>query len=290
MSNCFLTDTFPAFLTWRDKAQHLPLEAQISGWEQDYLAAWPELLRKQIDEYAGENQNWRQIARTKVFPHLSQRLPAMKQAHDNLVKLCPPVYAGTQKALGLNADCVFVIYTGIGLGAGWATKYNGLPSVLFGLENIAECGWESAESIRGLAAHELGHLAHHQWRAEQNKAAGAGPWWQLYEEGFAQCCESLITGTAIPHQSLGNKGEAWLAWCCENRAFLAREFLQTINSGKPVNRFFGSWYEIHGKSETGYYLGAEIIRELNQLYSLKDIALLDDIAVYLQPIIEKISR
>jgi hypothetical protein len=41
-----------------------------------------------------------------------------------------------------------------------------------------------------------------------------------------------------------------------------------------------------GKSETGYYLGHEAVRELEKQFTLKDIALLDNPAVYLRPIIE----
>jgi hypothetical protein len=285
-----IIDIFPAFLTWWDKAQYLPIEEQISGWEKDYISTQPELFQKLLENYTALKADWRQIARDIVFPHLPNRLPAMRQAHLLLLQECRPVLAKAQELFGLNNDVVFVIYTGIGAGAGWATKYTGLPAVLFGLENIAECGWNSPEAVRGLIAHELGHLGHYHWREQQKKINGSGPWWRLYEEGFAQYCEAQITGTDIPHQALSNNTGEWLAWCRQNRALLAREFLDTEKEGKPVYRFFGSWYEIHGKSETGYYLGAETIRELKDKYSLKDIALIDDIAVYLQPIIEKTAR
>jgi hypothetical protein len=95
----------------------------------------------------------------------------------------------------------FVIYVGIGCGAGWATTFGDSPAVLFGLENIAERGWEDPGTILGLVAHELGHLVHFAWRLRGGKSAGSGPWWQLYEEGFAQECESRILDTGAVHQA-----------------------------------------------------------------------------------------
>jgi len=59
------------------------------------------------------------------------------------------------------------------------------------VENIAECGWSDAGAIRGLVAHELGHIIHYHWRAPKKKLPGEGAWWQLYEEGFAQRCETF---------------------------------------------------------------------------------------------------
>ena len=53
--------------------------------------------------------------------------------------------------------------------------------------------------------------------------------------------------------------EAWLSWCRRHRARLAGEFLRSVEAGEPVNRFFGSWLEIEGHSETGYLLGEEIV-------------------------------
>jgi hypothetical protein len=42
-----------------------------------------------------------------------------------------------------------------------------------------------------------------------------------------------------------------------------------------VKHFFGSWFGIQGKSQTGYFLGHEFIRELEKSYSLKETALLN---------------
>jgi len=165
--------------------------------------------------------------------------------------------------------------------------FHGLPAILFGLENIAECDWSDAETIAGLVTHEIGHLVHHHWRTQRGKSIGSGAWWQLYEEGFAQRCETLILGSAAWHQAGGSSNSDWLEWCQEHRDWLAAEFLRTVDAGDPVSAFFGSWFEICGKSETGYFLGYEAVRELGKRFDLKEIALLENVEVYLRPILEQ---
>jgi hypothetical protein len=281
-----LVDTFPAFLTYWADAEHKPLDEQIESWSTGYMSKWPELLAKQIEDYSAQDVDWRQIARDKVFPYLAERLPAMQEAHRNLLKLCEPVYSRAQQVLGLDCDAGFVVYVGIGCGAGWVTPFGDSLAILFGLESITECGWSEPEALTGLIAHEIGHLAHYHWRAECGKPTGSSPWWQLYEEGFAQYCESLIRGTEVGHQAAQSKGE-WLAWCQGHKGWLAAEFLKTVDAGQSVTPFFGSWSEIRGKSQTGYFLGREAIEELEKRFSLKEIALLEDAEGSLRPILEQ---
>jgi len=119
MTKCEIIDTFPAFLAYWTKAQNKPLDAQVETWAADYMSQWPELLKKQLDDYASQDEGWRQIARERVFPFLNDRLPAMKAAHENLLQVCAPIYSAAQEALGFESDVVFVIYIGIGCGAGW---------------------------------------------------------------------------------------------------------------------------------------------------------------------------
>jgi hypothetical protein len=64
--------------------------------------------------------------------------------------------------------------------------------------------------------------------------AGSGPWWDLYEEGFAQRCEELISDTVVFHQATGIKGSDWLNWCQSHKGLLAAEFLKTVAEGKSV--------------------------------------------------------
>jgi hypothetical protein len=284
-----IIDTFPAFITyWAEAGQKL-LDEQLESWAAAYMSQWPEILSKQIENYTEENLDWRKIAREKVFPYLAERLPAMQEAHQNLLDGIGPIHGKAQQALGFDKDTTFVIYVGIGCGAGWATTLGDSKAVLFGLEAIAECGWSDPKAIAGLIAHEIGHLAHYSWRAQHGKPNRSGVWWQLYEEGFAQTCESRILNTEIAHQANPAKDSDWLVWCRDHREWLAAEFLRTVEAGSPVLAFFGSWFEISGKSETGYFLGREVVRELEKQLNLKEIALLDNIEAAARPILEKMA-
>ena len=109
----------------------------------------------------------------------------------------------------METNVTLVICVGIGCGAGWVTKYAGGPAILFGLENIAECGWSASKAIAGLMAHEIGHLLHNQIRWQKRLTSESGPWGQLYCEGFVQYCESLLPAEIRWHQVLG-EDENWL--------------------------------------------------------------------------------
>jgi hypothetical protein len=285
VSVCKIIDTFPAFLEWWEKGRRLPFEEQLNGWEKDYMAGWPELRQKQLDSYAEDKADWRQAAGERVLPYLSERVPAMQEAHQNLQTSCLPVYEKAKKTLVFDFPLITVFYVGIGVGAGWATTYQNTPAVLCGLENIAECGWSGGEAIKGLLAHELGHLIQYHWRGQTKVFAAANPWRRLLEEGFAQRCEVLITGRLF-HQTAGVNTGDWLEWCQNHKSWLAAEFLKTVEAGKSTAAFFGSWIKIQGKSETGYFLGHEVVKELEKNLSLKEIALLDDYEVSLKPILE----
>ncbi|MDF1501291.1 MAG: hypothetical protein P1P76_12580, partial [Anaerolineales bacterium] len=56
-----------------------------------------------------------------------------------------------------------------------------------------------------------------------------------------------------------------------------------------VRDFFGSWFQIEGRSQTGYYLGHEIIRRLEKSNSLEEIAGLDDIELRILQTTEEIA-
>jgi hypothetical protein len=275
MPSCQVIDAFSAFLEFWPSVRYKAVDEQVDAWASTYMARWPELLAKQKSCYEEDGEDWRQVAREMVFPHLSDRLPGMEAAHGHLVALCEPVYARAQESLRFRSDMVAVIYAGIGCGAGWVTTYQGTPAILFGLENAAEEGWTGREVLTGLVAHEIGHVAHHWWRQQQGVPNGSGPWWQLYSEGFAQRCEHLILEGDSWHMARRMAG--WQDWCQANEGWLAAEFLQTADSGESLRPFFGSWYDIQGWKQTGYYLGHQVIRRLEGGMDLHEIALLREI-------------
>ena len=275
MGRCRVVDAFPAFLDLWPTIQYKPVDIQIEAWATNYMAGWPELLAKQQACYAEDGEDWRQVAREIVFPHLAERLGGMEDARRNLLPLIEPVYASAQRVLGFESDLVAVIYTGIGCGAGWVTSYRGTPAILFGLENAAEEGWTGPEVLTGLVAHEIGHVAHHHWRQQQGLPNGSGAWWQLYSEGFAQRCEHLILGEESWH--MARTMEGWQDWCQANEGWLAAEYLRVVDAGKSLRPFFGSWYDLGGWKQTGYYLGHRAIQHLEASMDLRQLALLDEV-------------
>lgn len=283
-----LLDAFLPFLPFWEEASSLALEDQVEAWRADYIGAWPDLRQMLLDDYAAQGLDWRHVAAERVFPHLSDRLPLMMAAHDSLRDHLRPTFARVQGKLGFDAAVVFVLYVGIGNGAGWATRFRDKPAVLFGLENIAELEWHEPVTIQGLIAHELGHIAHALWRAQRGLGDGEGPWWQLYEEGFAQSCEVTVQGGW--HEALGFGSDEWLDWCRANKAFLARAFLRSVDDAAQVRRFFGSWYDVAGKPQTGYFLGYEVVRELQAGASLEEIALLQDVEAVCRPLLAKMAQ
>lgn len=291
MSQHYILDTFPAFLAFWKKAQNTHLSTQIELWETEYMAQWVELLEKQLDDYSSQQVDWKQIASEKIFPYIDARLPAMKEARKNIVSLYPTLFGQARQELGFETDITCVIYVGIGCGAGWVTTYQDKSAILFGLENIAECGWSDINSITGLIAHELGHVVHEILR-QQAKLGDIedGVWWQLFSEGFAQRCEHLILGQNTWHEAK-DASSNWLTWCENNEAYLASEFLRFVDEGKDIRPFFGSWHNIDGYSQCGYFLGHEALKELELAgMNIQEIGRLENPEVLLRKILKQFTN
>jgi hypothetical protein len=274
-----LLDTFPAFEEYWRSVRSQSVEVQIDRWEHDYMARWPELLQKQVRSYSDEGVDWKQIARTRIFPHLSKRLPHMRTLHRNLLRTLPHSWSVTRRTLNLDFPVRFVIYVGIGVGAGWATRYGGQRACLFGLENAAEIAGGGA-GTSGAVSHEVAHLAHDDWRIRSGLRGielPGGPLWHLYTEGFATECERRIER---PQRFRLRTGDSdWLRWCTDHRAWLAAKFLHDVKARRSSRPFFGSWYNIRGRIECGYFLGAEVVREWTRSASLKEVATLSESVV-----------
>lgn len=289
MPVCEIIDTFPSFLRLWDEIEHGSVDEQINGWLERYMTLYPELLQKQLDDYASLNEDWRVTASERIFPALPERLSALQTVHYNLLRICNNVYERAQDAINFNIDLVCVIYVGLGCGAGWATEYEGKPAILFGLENIGEEGWQEQDTLEGLMAHELGHLVHFEWRKQAEIDNEENHWWQLYTEGFAQRCESTILGKPSWHMQADSE-MGWREWCEQNVNWLAAEFLRRIDQGEDIRPFFGSWFDLRGQKQTGYFLGHELIVAMQKQISLHEIALLTDIEKYLRPLLTQMTK
>ena len=272
-NSALLLDILDAFLEWWDKAHELELSDQITAWHDGHMATYPELRRMQVADYAGQGHDWRDIAAQRIFPFLPDWLPAMRQARSHLLVLIPQVCRRAEETLGMEFVPLVVLYVGIGCGAGWATRYQERPACLMGLEMIAQSNWHTPDHLEGLLAHELGHLLHMAWRDEWETFAQAekDPLFLLYSEGFAQRCEGHILGQPSWHMV---RDEAWLDWCQENLGWLAGEFLSRVQESRPVQGFFGSWFEIRGRRQTGYFLGHAWVQDMERDQDLHQVALL----------------
>lgn len=272
-----IIDLFPDFLAFWPATRRKSLVEQIDDWHNIYMAPWPELLKKQLDDYAELGEDWRHFAAEHVFPYLDQRLPEMITIHQRLPGICRELFLPAREKLCLNADLIALFYVGIGCGAGWVTTYENKHAILFGLENVAEEGWTQSSTLRGFVAHEFGHVAHFQLREEARVAKNDGPLWQLYTEGFAQWCEHLLMGKATWHMQDEQKKD-WLTWCQENKSWLAAEFVRCLDAGESFRPFFGSWYDVAGYKQTGYFLGHEVIKSLAAKLSFQEIACLENMS------------
>jgi len=273
-----LLDTFPDFISIWDQLQTAELCAVPDIWMNSYMKQYPELLQKQINAYESEGNSWRKVALEHVFPFIAERFPKMKEAHDNIHSVLEPVLSQCRDVLDFSPNLAVVVYVGIGCGAGWATQYGDRPALLLGLENIAECNWHSKELITGLLSHELGHLYHDQERRDLDQPEITQAYWIMYREGFAQRCEHLVAASETWHPARGINNDDWLEWCISNQGKLADMYLNRVKNGKPVNDFFGHWFAIEERRQTGYYLGHEFIRDLEYTeMSIRQIAMLDEV-------------
>jgi hypothetical protein len=271
--HCKILDTYEDFSDYWTCARFKNVEEQVQLWHDSYMKKYPELFDKQVQNYRIENMDWQEIAK-KIFRTLPLRIGYMHRARNNILAAYKLLCTKAALRLKLDFDIILVIHVGIGCGAGWATTYGGQPAILLGLENIAEQKWHTKNKLQGLISHEIGHLAHMRWRNEWEnfEKFEEDPLFQLYSEGFAQRCEHIILKKETWHMA---QNANWLSWCKQNKSWLAQKFLEKLRKHEPVREFFGSWFNIQGKTQTGYFLGHELVCELGKTYSLRETALLD---------------
>lgn len=269
----YIWDRYSIFPSFWESIKHLPIPNQIEKWDNFYMGKWPRLRNFLKKKYKEEGQDWFTIAQEFVFPKFNENVDEFQKIGDILQDHIPNILKELKKQFKVDFEILFIIYVGIGLGAGWATEFDGKPAILFGIENAAECGWNRRKILEPLIAHELGHILHHFWRKQNNLPIfSQSPLWTLYEEGFAMRIEHRIMGYESWHEQQEDKG--WLLWCQMNQAWLSEEFLKKMmeNSQESLRPFFGSWYDIKGMKQTGYYLGHEIIKHLEKQNTLQEIA------------------
>jgi len=196
------------------------------------MPKYPELLELQIQCYSEIGLNWKEIARKMIFNKIDGLYPLMEKAWINAREISSPTYNRFLRFWKREIDVLIVIYVGIGCGAGWATEYKKKPTVLLGLENIAELKWHTKDKLEGLILHELCHIIHVILRGisfKEFETLEEDPLFLLYSEGFAQRCEHLILNKELWRYA---QDEKWLEWCIQNENLLAKEFLRKVKNGE----------------------------------------------------------
>ncbi len=281
----YTIDLLDSFLEFFNDLEFKNGETYAEGWFDTYLARYPELKGRCVNDIKSYGLDWKEVAAKRIFPEISKKLDVLPVARDNLIKAHKELEGDYMELFKRDHhDRINVVmYIGIGNGAGWVTYYNEYPAILYGLDQIVKLGWERYEAIAGLVSHELCHVGHELLRGKENgiiriseSPMDPGDYllWRLYEEGFAQKCEQLLRGVQTYHQQTDD-GE-WLQWCDANRQLLACEYLRYYREKLPPYDFFGDWQQIMGRSQTGYYLGCSFVSELiSRNMTIGEIALLD---------------
>lgn len=246
----------------------LPVPEQVAEWQAYYQRCAPDLPSRLYADYAQIDGGWHSIAESRIFPRLPELLPGMKLALANLHKVCSEACSRATSMLGLPKMPLVVAYVGLGNGAGWATTWHGRPAVLIGLENVADLGWQHTDSLEGLLGHEIGHLSMMHIRGSIESLT-EDPLLALYEEGYAQHCEHVVAGQETWHCS---SQAGWLDWCVAHEPELARMYLGAMSNREEWRRFFGSWFDVQGWRQTGYFLGCRFIQRQSRDCSLAKLA------------------
>lgn len=260
MTEINLIDTFTGFSNvWKAVADR-DVETQLNAWQEYYSKKYPFIYDLIVNDYEADKADWRTIARDRIFPLIGKKFDEIILAHAVAEDTILEVQELVSDMIKDKMRPIYIIIIGLGNGAGWAAALHDKPAVIIGLENVVDLGWHTKDAMKGLILHEVGHIYQRMARLDNMQTQGTGPFWRLYEEGFAQYFEYNILGSKKAHQSTGQKG--WEKWCSKNLKYLARRFLSDIGSQKGTRNFFASWYNIDGWKETGYFLGEYIMEKL----------------------------
>lgn len=251
-------------------------EFSIAAWRRYVAEISPELPEK-LEADAAEYD-----FAAAVLPVLQQFYEKSEQAalaHASFQKLVGGLSEKFCSVLGSAPEADVILCLGLCNGAGWATSLGGRPVVLLGIEKIVELGWCGEADMAALLYHELGHLWHFQRRTAPAWAEdpAARALWQLYTEGMATYVQQRLFGG---RSFYSQDRDGWLAWCGANRARLFAAFRRRVDGGESVQDFFGDWCAFEGRSDVGYYLGAELVYALAENRSPQQLADLNPDEVY----------
>ncbi len=260
-------DVVDVFENFKEMYHHrLTPESLLDGWYHAMGHA-PKLRDLCIQDYEQVNLSWERIALEKVFHRTHQDYVKMTNIHARLKVLIPHMKTRLMSFYpSLNA-VRFVLYHGLGNGAGWAITYLHQPSILLGIDKIAALDWSSDEELMRLIAHEYMHLVHQHYRGElwHFQSAYEAAIMRLYIEGVASYYETELA--ALPERLT-----RWEAQCEAVEAALKGHYLEILRqAGVGHERFYGDWHDIEGLSDVGYYLGKRMVESVLESYTFQEL-------------------
>ncbi len=226
--------------------------------------------------------DWKTIAKTRVFIYDDAVFKRMVKAHDMILSSRPKVVSALSQFFSLDLnDIQWVIAHGLGNGAGWALVFEGNPTVFLGVEKIVALGWDNPRRIDDLMTHELMHLVHASKRDIAFKHITefkAEYLLRMYVEGVATYGEGLFHGRQKTMPS-------WITQCHQKEKLLKQKMLHYLNTNdQRINDLFGDWYPVYGIHEAAYYLGLRLIQTLLASMSIETVLVLDEKTIIKQAI------
>ncbi len=269
-----IIDTFQEFRECFEDKLDLSIDDKIRIWQDCYISKYPELEKKCKDYYEEYDYSWKSVASELVFKRTKDDFNKMIKAHGNILEIMEEVNLNAKEVFNLDLQINIVLYCGLCNSAGWVDYYNGKRTILYGIDKIAELNWHTIDKLKSLLSHELCHVIHFEMRGEdylpsniERNNYNEGIWF-IYGEGFAQFFQSKLLGSETD-----SRGSEWINKCKDKESQLKKLYLESLYDKDIGTRdFFGDWFKVLGISDVGYFLGAELIKELTNKYNMKTIA------------------
>ena len=237
---------------------------QLPLWERYMDAHLPgakELCLADLRECLDGGLSWEKEY-LPVLDALAKDKEGLEKALSSFQTVTQGLDARIEAVFGRSADTDVVLYLGLCSGAGWVTSVGGRITILLGLEKILELGWTDVDAMNGLILHELGHVWQAQYGVLHRELSDgrASFLWQLFTEGIAMVFEQMLVGDEnYFHQDK----DGWKAWCGAHIGGIARDFQSDLGTMTRMSqRYFGDWVFYEGRSDVGYFLGADFVRFL----------------------------
>ncbi|MGM0421162.1 MAG: hypothetical protein ACQEQG_09200 [Bacillota bacterium] len=265
-----IIDTYPYFFEfWQSAVRESP-GLQVEKWRTDYISRWPEVKSWHLDTFE-EDEDWREDAKTELFPWIKENISAVMSTRTSLLGSIRAVYEHRYQSFKDRKQLIFVISIGAGKDYAALSTYEGNPAIYFNLARIARNNWRSRDALNQLVALQLGYYYFQRRRKKYFIEAGNGPYWQLYKVGFAQLFSHSIQNETTWLQELRQPG--WQDWVKDNLEKLAGDFLDKA-AEDYARKLFSPLQKLEGWHEPGFYLGEQVLKQIQEKYNLQQLSLL----------------